>query len=105
MPKPHKLLLAFTVLALVVIMVSSRRAKAQGIQCGNREQMVKTLDKRFREHRFAMGLSSSVSLLEIFVSKKGTWTIITTRANGRTCIVAAGKSWTNMPVEPDGKGT
>ncbi len=79
-------------------------ANAQTLQCGNRDVMVNTLDKRFKENRFAMGLSSSVSLLELFVSKNGTWTILTTRANGTTCIVAAGKSWVSMPVKLAGDG-
>jgi len=78
------------------------KASAQGLQCGNRDQMVKTLDKRFKENRFAMGLSSSVTLLELFVSKNGTWTILSTRANGISCVMAAGKSWVSMPVKLEG---
>ncbi len=90
------------VVAAIVTMaaiVAPIHANAQGVQCGNRDKMVKTLGQRFKEDRFAMGLSSNVSLLELFVSKKGTWTILTTRANGRTCIVAAGKSWVSMPLK------
>ncbi len=88
------------IFGLIAVLASA--SHAQGVQCGNRDKMVDTLNKRFKESRFAMGLSSRVSLLEIFVSKKGTWTILTTRANGRTCIVAAGKSWVNMPVKLEG---
>ena len=77
-------------------------AHAQGLQCGKRTQMVKTLDKRFKEARFAMGLASNINLLEVFISKKGTWTILSTRANGTACIVAAGKSWINMPPKLTG---
>ncbi len=80
----------------------STDAYTQTMQCGNRNQMVKTLGNRFKEDRFAMGLASNVNLFEVFISKKGTWTILSTRADGRTCIIAAGKSWVSMPVKLKG---
>ena len=49
-----------------------------------------------------MGLASNVNLFEVFISKRGTWTILSTRADGRTCIMMAGKSWVNMPVKLQG---
>ncbi len=99
-----KTLIPVVVAAIIVMgaIAAPVHANAQGIQCGNRGQMVETLGQRFKEDRFAMGLSSNVSLLELFVSKKGTWTILTTRANGKTCIVAAGKSWVSMPMKLEG---
>ena len=45
-------------------------AIAAPMKCGNRDHMVRTLDKRFKENRFAMGLASNVNLLELFVSKR-----------------------------------
>ena len=77
-------------------------ANSQTLQCGNRGQMVKTLGNRFKENRFAMGLASNVNLFEVFISKKGTWTILSTRADGKTCIIAAGKSWVSMPAKLQG---
>ncbi len=99
--KPAAVMIALS-LAMVVGPVGLTSASAQSIQCGSREDIVKVLDKRFKENRFAMGLASNVSLLELFVSKRGTWTILTTRADGKTCIVASGKSWVSMPVKIDG---
>lgn len=84
----------------------SSDANSQGLpmtlQCGDRNQMVKTLGNRFKEDRFAMGLASNVNLFEVFISKKGTWTILSTRADGRTCIIAAGKAWVSMPAKLQG---
>lgn len=79
-------------------------SQAAVAQCGNRQQMVVILDKKFKETRLAMGLISNVSMLELFVSKTGTWTILSTQTNGRTCIVAAGKSWITMPAKVTGEG-
>ena len=80
----------------------SSDANSQTLQCGNRGQMVKTLGDKFKENRFAMGLASNVNLFEVFISKKGTWTILSTRADGRTCIIATGKSWVFMPIKLQG---
>ncbi len=76
----------------------SQQVAPRMVQCGDRDQIVKLLDQRFKEVKFAMGLASNVNLFEVFLSKKGTWTILSTRANGKTCIVAAGKSWVSMPA-------
>jgi len=73
------------------------RMVPQMVQC-----MVKILDQRFKEAKFAMGLASNVDLFEVFLSKKGTWTILSTRADGKTCVVATGKSWISMPAVMDG---
>ena len=37
--------------------------------------------------------------------KKGTWTVLATMAEGKTCIVAAGQSWQDMPEKVAGTGT
>ena len=46
------------------------------------------------------GLSSATKLVEIWATEDGaTWTILLTEASGRTCIMAAGKDWLDMPIE------
>ena len=39
------------------------------------------------------------SVIELFVSETGSWTILITRTNGLSCIAASGENWTPM----DGK--
>ncbi len=96
-------LFAVTLTASISISTdASSQTLPMNLQCGNRDQMVKTLGNRFKEDPFAMGLASNVNLFEVFISKKGTWTILSTRADGRTCIIAAGKSWVSMPVKLKG---
>ena len=36
------------------------------------------------------------SVMELFTSKTGSWTILITRANGLSCIAASGENWTPM---------
>ncbi len=33
------------------------------------------------------------AMVELFVAKAGTWTVIATDPAGRTCVVARGKDW------------
>ena len=59
------------------------------------EQM---LDQKFAEIPAALGLQSNGHLVQVYASKDGaTWTIVTTRPDGVSCIVAAGKSWESLP--------
>jgi len=98
MLKPVALALTIAFAATTLPASAQTANMMRDAQCGERTKIIDTLGKRFKENRFAMGLASNVSLLEFFVSKKGTWTILSTRADGKTCIVAAGKSWVNMPM-------
>ncbi len=45
----------------------------------------------------AMGLVSNGSINEVLASKDGSWTIIVTRPDGMSCVVAAGEAWEGMP--------
>ena len=75
-------------------------AEQQGLPCANRNDMVKTLAKRYRELPRAVGLANSSAVIEIFTSKAGTWTILLTKPDGASCIVGAGDNWEeNPPVQ------
>ncbi len=36
------------------------------------------------------------SVMELFTSETGSWTILVTRTNGLSCIAASGEDWTVM---------
>jgi len=67
-------------------------AEAQ-LFCGKRKEMVARLDETFRERRIGYGLAGSTMIVEVFVSARGTWTMLMTDIEGRSCIVAAGDGW------------
>ena len=50
-----------------------------------------------------MGTVNSDRYMQLFVSRKGTWTILVTKTDGEACIVAAGNNWEKLPslVEAD----
>ena len=61
--------------------------------CGKRADIVNRLSDGFEEQRRSAGLAADGNLVEVFASKKGTWTIIYTKPGGMTCLVAVGDNW------------
>jgi hypothetical protein len=61
--------------------------------CSDHESMVKILGKRYNEALSNYGVSGQKNLVEVFVSKVGTFTILVTRTDGISCVVATGDNW------------
>jgi hypothetical protein len=66
--------------------------------CTEREKAVRHLSKKFSELQEAAGVTNSGEILEVFTSKDGrSWTMLMTMPNGKTCLVAAGEAWKEIP--------
>lgn len=76
-------------------------AMAQAV-CGKRDKFINHLSKSYSEAPIAMGLVSNGAVLEVPASEDGSWTIIVTRPNGVSCVVAAGESWEDLPILANG---
>ena len=74
----------------------SNPAQALGM-CGSRTDFIKALSDKYQETGKALGIAGQVNLVEIFASKAGTWTILVTTPEGKSCIIAAGSSWEDLP--------
>ena len=70
--------------------------------CGSHEVLAKSLTTRFKEARRIMGVVNAKSVMEIFMSPQGTWTVVVTDTNGTACIIAAGQDWQEVPIEMAG---
>lgn len=56
------------------------------------------LQRKFAEQPSALGLQADGRLVEVFVADDGaSWTIVLTRPDGRSCIVAVGHHWESLP--------
>jgi hypothetical protein len=62
-------------------------------QCAARADMIKALGDKFHEAPAAVGMVNPKVVLEIFVSDKGTWTILATDTTGKSCVLSAGEGW------------
>ena len=82
--------------ALVASLLWTTAANAQSA-CGVRAKFIETLAKNYQEEPSAFGIAGQRNLVELFVSKAGTWTMLVTHPSGMSCIVAAGQSWEQFP--------
>jgi len=84
--------LAFAVLAPTALF-------AQQNNCADRTRVVQSLEKSYGESFAGGGMQNAQQIIEVWYSEeKGTWTILLTRANGRTCIMASGTNWRDGDV-------
>lgn len=80
------------------LMLAATQLHAQGRNCGPHDRVTTHLAERFGEARQMIGLATNRLVVEIYASSDtGTWTIIATRPDGVTCLVASG---TDADVTP-----
>ncbi len=72
--------------------------------CGERGDFLRHLSGSYHERPAAISLVSDGAVLEVLTSEKGSWTIIVTRPDGTSCVVAAGEAWENLPKLAAGPG-
>ena len=70
--------------------------------CGPRTEIVAKLESKYGETIHAVGLAGGGGgVVELLVSdESGSWTLLFSKPNGMTCLLAAGESWETVP--PDG---
>ena len=89
------------VLTIVAILfaLAALTIPVEAATCGNRAVILAQLATKYQEAPVGLGVSNGGDLMELLISADGTtWTILQTRPNGPTCMVAAGENWI-------GKGT
>ena len=89
----------FLALALLGVLVFP--AHAQSLQCGPRSDMLAGLKRSFAEEPRIWGTSNGGGVLEILVSKTGTWTVVVSYPDGTACMYLSGEDWTAIP-QPKG---
>ena len=88
------LLAALTATSLVSIADKAEAA----LPCGNHDKIVNVLADKYKEARRVMGVVNAKTVMEIFMSPQGTWTILITDTSGKACITASGEEWQDVPV-------
>jgi hypothetical protein len=84
--------------AAALAFAAATPAFAVGVQCAKHDQMVGLLAKKFSESPVATGTVNDDRYMQLFVSSRGTWTILVTKTDGQACIVAAGENWEKLPA-------
>lgn len=95
------------VLALALLAVpAASDAIAEGtgaMPCGDRDEMLSHLSKKYSEEPVAMGLATNGTVVEVLSTKAGdSFTIVYTMPNGQTCLIAAGSNWQFLKAKAKG---
>ena len=61
--------------------------------CHPRSDVVTQLSIQYGEQPVARGLTAAGQMVEVFASPSGTFTIVVTRHDSLSCLIAAGKGW------------
>jgi len=97
----HKILGCFIVALTALSVAGTSVVKAQGQQaCGKRVDIVKLLAAKYNETRTARGVAQGAnSLVELFTTPTGSWTLVVTGLTGVSCLVSAGENWEAVPAK------
>lgn len=87
------MIMATTGAVAATIFATSIPAAMAAAACAERKEIVDKLGQQYSESRQSTAVTSEGSLLEIFVSREGTWSAILSSPNGRACVVAVGEAW------------
>lgn len=70
----------------------------------DRTQLVRLLEQRYGESSVSAGIAQNGGVVELLTSADGsTWTLLITRPDGSTQVIATGESWistASLPGEP-----
>ena len=83
--------------ALLFAFITLSPAVAVAAPCGKRIDFIEYLRTAYDEIPVTKGYTVDGEIIEILVSKSGTWTVIVTAPSGTTCGIAAGESWFPIP--------
>ena len=92
-----------TISALVLtlsLFIGAGQAMAHDLSCGPRDKIVAHLEEKFGEGQVIVGRINEKVIMETWVSSEtGTFTVMTTAANGASCLWLTGDSF--QLVQPD----
>ncbi|MEM0908474.1 MAG: hypothetical protein AAGJ94_13985 [Pseudomonadota bacterium] len=89
--------------ALGTLVTMTSPADAARAVCKQRSEIIKILGRKFGETQRSFGLQSDRRVLELYASEGGSWTAILTLPSGKSCVVASGEAWTDVPPLPVGE--
>jgi hypothetical protein len=89
--------------AALVLALSCGPVRAEapaGIPCAERSMATSQLHELYGERRMGYGLAANGSVIELFASPNGSFTLFATFPEGVSCLIATGQSW-EPPPEPE----
>ena len=70
----------------------------------DRQQWVDRFERKYDEMPVARGITTNgKAVIEVLASESGSWTLIVTGPQGRTCLVASGEAWEGITPPSHGR--
>ncbi len=82
-----------TPLFLTVPAFAQQQLGPQQLACAPRQEITSKLARDYKEIQQGVGVVNDQAVIEIFVSGKGSWTIIATGVDGNSCLLSSGENW------------
>ena len=102
---PKSRVTAASVLALALAAATAGAAAEPGQACADRTHVIQKLAERFGETLRSVGLHDDDGVVEIYSSDQtGTWTILVTHPDGKSCLLAEGQLWEQV-TDPRAPGS
>ncbi len=87
-----------SLIAASALFLSVSSANAEQF-CAPRDRAVIQLEKQFGEMISRRGLAANGKrMIELLVSEKGSWTVLISDPNGRSCVLTSGENWQGTTV-------
>lgn len=87
----------FTVALVFGAAATSPPAAAQTTTCAPRADIVARLTGQYHEEIAAQGLQNAAVMIEVFASRKSrTFTVLASRLDGQSCVMATGEGWSGI---------
>ncbi len=88
----------FSLIAASALFISASSANAEQF-CAPRDGALVQLEKQFEEKVLGRGLAvNGKRMIELFVSEKGSWTVLISDPNGSSCVLTSGENWQGTTV-------
>jgi hypothetical protein len=84
----------FLIAAALFLLPAAAFSQAAPVCNPDRDVLAKAAVQKYQEHQRVLALLDNGNVLEIYVSKQGTFSIMVTKADGSmTCVTGTGNSW------------
>lgn len=85
--------------------LGSPAAAGAAPQCAARVQVLDMLATKYSETRRSIGIAADQTVMEVFASETGSWTLTVTAPNGMTCLIGAGQNYETVTETLPPQGT
>lgn len=100
---PLGVVLACALCATLVTCARGAESSPPRPDCADRAGLLQELREKFKESPTGYGMTGTGTVVELLTGENGSWTLLLTFPNARSCLIAAGNAWESID-RPKGRG-